>query len=286
MQDSTPSETPVVGGFAADRADASTRVPGRRQPAAKSQTVVAKTPTLLLFVLLLTAGAGALFYQQREMDTRDRQNEQLREALSTVQAELAVLSQQVNRTGESLNETGSVTEQKLGFLDSEVRKLWAVSNERNKKAIAAQEAALKGVQQELRKQDSAVEAAQKEVKSALSQVKAQAATAGKLSEQVAGLEKSLQSLQAATAREKESVRDRELALQTRVDQVSAQMGALGEQVRQAVQRTASFDERLQTNQQDVRAMDSFRQQTVRALTTLQATVNEIQQDLDAMKRVY
>jgi hypothetical protein len=42
---------------------------------------------------------------------------------------------ELNVTGAELEQSGSAVESKLAFLDGEMRKLWVVSNERNKKAI-------------------------------------------------------------------------------------------------------------------------------------------------------
>jgi len=42
---------------------------------------------------------------------------------------------ELNVTGSEIEQSGSVVQSKLAFLDGEMRKLWVISNERNKKAI-------------------------------------------------------------------------------------------------------------------------------------------------------
>ncbi len=279
-------DAPVVGGFSADRSDADLRLRARRQAAPAGPPVVAKTPTLLLFVLVIAAGVALFAYQSRESADRDRESAQLRQELEALRAGLDGVSQEINVTGESLNETGTATTQKLRFLESEIRKLWVVANERNKQALASQQEALKALSDEVKKRDGDLATVVRQAKAAETRVREQEAAIKKLTTQLEAQEKTLESLRASAGKEKSAALDRELALQTRVDQVSAQLGMLGEQVKQALQQTQSFNERLQTNQQDIRAMDTFRQQTNRSLTALQATVNEMQQDLDAMKRVY
>ena len=285
MKEANSQDTPVVGGFGADRSDADARLRARRGAGGR-QPVVARTPTLLLFVLVAAAAGAFLLHLQRESALRDRENEQLRQELAELRSGLTEVSREVNVTGESLNETGSATQQKIRFLDSEIRKLWVVSNERNKKAIADLRTSLQELSSGLKKRDDEIAAAVKRARAAEALVKEQQALVGRLDAQFEALGKNMQELQTAVRDGKSATLDRELALQTRVDQVAAQLGVLAEQVRQATQQTQSFAESLQTNQQDIRAMDAFRRQTNRALTTLQATVNEMQQDLDAMKRVY
>ncbi len=62
---------------------------------------------------------------------------------------MARLEGELNETGAELEQSGSAVERKLEFLDSEMRKLWGVSNDRNKKAIQANDAAIAGLEERI-----------------------------------------------------------------------------------------------------------------------------------------
>ena len=114
--------------------------------AAPSSDVVTKTrPTnpvaLYGLIVVLLIGIGALAWmtvQQRDLVQQIRAEQQ--EAAGFIGQSkllLARLEGQVSETGAELEQTGSATDQKIAFLDSEVRKLWGIANDRNKKTIQA-----------------------------------------------------------------------------------------------------------------------------------------------------
>lgn len=98
----------------------------------------------LMLLLLISIGALAWMYmQQRDLVQQIRaEQEEAAGFIGQSKLLLARLEGQVSETGAELQQAGSATDQKLAFLDSEVRKLWAIANDRNKKAIEANEQAL------------------------------------------------------------------------------------------------------------------------------------------------
>lgn len=126
-------------------------VKAKAAAAAPSSDVVTKTrPTnpvaLYGLIVVLLIGIGALAWmtmQQRDLVQQIRAEQQ--EAAGFIGQSkllLARLEGQVSETGAELEQTGSATDQKIAFLDSEVRKLWGIANDRNKKAIQANEEAM------------------------------------------------------------------------------------------------------------------------------------------------
>ena len=63
-------------------------------------------------------------------------------ALAAADDRLKVLEQRLRVTDQVLSDTDEDTKKSLGFWESEIRKLWAISNERNKKWIKANESSL------------------------------------------------------------------------------------------------------------------------------------------------
>ena len=102
--------------------------------------VAAKIPvwvTMLLVVLLAGAGGMAWLFVEQQTQIASLQ-ESLNKASGTIdqgQLLMARFEGELSETGSELEQSGSAAEKKLAFLDSEMRKLWAVANERNKKSI-------------------------------------------------------------------------------------------------------------------------------------------------------
>jgi len=107
---------------------------------------------LMLMLIVAMSGGGWLYWQQQLELVELRQN--LEDATGFIgQSKLlmARLAGELNETGAELEQSGSVAEKKLAFLDSEMRKLWGVTNDRNKKAIKDNASGLKVVSASLSK---------------------------------------------------------------------------------------------------------------------------------------
>lgn len=89
----------------------------------------------LLLVLLLVL--AAFFYRQLS-DVQGR----LDEALDVSSQKLGNLESQLSATDETLNQSANKVEDTLKLHDSEIRKLWGVSNDRNKQWIRDNQAAV------------------------------------------------------------------------------------------------------------------------------------------------
>jgi DNA repair exonuclease SbcCD ATPase subunit len=107
----------------------------------------------IFMVLLMTAGFSVFgWYAWQQQQEIDRLNTRLGDASGFMdQSKLLIarLEGKLSETGEVLAETGTSAEKKLAFLDTEMRKLWGVSNDRNKKAIEANQSALSALENQL-----------------------------------------------------------------------------------------------------------------------------------------
>ncbi len=114
-----------------------------------------------LMVAILIAGlavAGWFIANQQQMLIAGE------DRLSSANQRIERLEQRLMATDSALSQGGEETQEQLGFWESEIRKLWAVSNERNRKwikdnesAIAKVTSAMNGVQATTRDVRSAVD---------------------------------------------------------------------------------------------------------------------------------
>ncbi|WP_040883697.1 hypothetical protein [Marinobacter nanhaiticus] len=110
----------------------------------------ATTAILAILLIVAIAAGGWGWYAQGQRI--DQMSERLQEAdywARQSKLALARFEGQLSETGETLQEKGSNLSDQIASLDkraetadSEIRKLWAVANERNKEAISANKAAL------------------------------------------------------------------------------------------------------------------------------------------------
>ncbi|MGJ8648287.1 MAG: hypothetical protein ACSHXJ_15410 [Marinomonas colpomeniae] len=112
--------------------------PSPKKPAHAPNLVHKKTSLvgvyfLLLVILSVSASAGYWLWQQ---------NIQLREELYGAKGEIQNLDHQLIAADVSANQQGQTLEETLKTHDSEIRKLWAIAYDRNRKAIADNSAAI------------------------------------------------------------------------------------------------------------------------------------------------
>ena len=113
---------------------------------AHAPTIVHKKPSLagvyLLLVLILLASAGAGYWLWQ-------QNMQLRNELYGAKSEIQNLDHQLLAADVSANKQGQTLEETLKTHESEIRKLWGVAYDTNRKSIASNDAAIDELQKKL-----------------------------------------------------------------------------------------------------------------------------------------
>ena len=112
---------------------------------------------LWLLLVVVAVGAGAGWYVQNErMSALQVQLQETEEWARQSKLALARFEGDLSETGESLQERGSSLEdqiaaqgERLDTADSEIRKLWAIANERNKGRLDEHEQRLAGLDKQL-----------------------------------------------------------------------------------------------------------------------------------------
>ena len=186
----------------------------------------------LLVVLMLALGAVAFIaFQQYQQ-------------LNTLQASFDNLQGKLDSTDESLSQSGAALgiklkkqEEELAKHWSEIKKLWGVSNDRNRKAIAANSEALKGVKG-----------------STATRKKAVAALESKVDKKVNELNRSIEAATSATLATKleiEESQDQALDLVDRLNRLDQSL----KQWQQEMNR------RMVGNEEAINAIDAYRRST-------------------------
>lgn len=109
-------------------------------------------PITVIFLLFVCAGTAFTWFSWKQQIEITSLKSQLSDASGFIdQSKLlfARLDGKLSETGVELAQSGSAAEKKLAFLDAEMRKLWGVAYDRNKKAIEDSQASLKKIESNL-----------------------------------------------------------------------------------------------------------------------------------------
>jgi len=216
------------------------------QPAAKGGNGLVWLLALVLLVVIGVCGWLGQQVMQLQQQQADSSN-----ALQLERSRMESISAQVHETDSSFAETGNVLESKFKFFESEIRKLWDVSNKRNRKAIDTNTAQLK-------KSTQAVKAAQGK----LQVLNKGQATVG------AAVEK----LNRRLASENTALR---ASLETQGEQLLLMEGEMDVLQQRLNKVPNDLSARVANNEEAVRSIDASRQQLVGRLTQLQKKVDEL-----------
>ncbi len=215
------------------------RKPSGSQPARKGGGVL-----VWLLVVGLMAVAVLEYWQ---INAVREALDQTRAELKATKKVLSTVTGEVSATGENLNKSDSAIRAELETINSEIRKLWDVSNKRNKKNISANEARLDKLE---KKADQVVGKADKAN-----------AVADEMKSRVSELDQLLKVLtteQLAASSE----------MTASLDKIRKQIGQL--------QALSSEQKKLEAQQADaVKSMDTFRVQVNRQLIQLESSLREM-----------
>ncbi|KZZ59394.1 hypothetical protein, partial [Oleiphilus sp. HI0123] len=122
-----------------------------RAPVAASQSSASPlVVSLLLLMLLALGGLSYLYWQQSQTVVGlEERLSSADEFIGQSKLLLARLEGEVSETGAELMQTGTSAEKKMAFLESEVRKLWGVSYDRNRKTIQGHEKKIEALTKKL-----------------------------------------------------------------------------------------------------------------------------------------
>ncbi len=194
---------------------------------------------LVLAVLVAAVAiAGWFIANQHQLLTAEKK------ALDAAEDRIAHLEDRLRMTDETLIDSGKDTEKQIGFWESEIRKLWAVSNERNKKWIDDNKAAIG----ELRKSLGAIEASNRDLGTAVGRHEAAFKQQQAIIDQLTSMEISIQQL-ANTQRD----------IVDKVNSASQSVASLN----------AGLANRVRENEEAVASIDAYRVQVNTRLSNIE-----------------
>jgi len=218
-------------------------------------------------ILLLIVAVGALgwgyYEQQKRLTTLRAELEDASGFIGQSKLLLARLEGDLNETGAELEQSGSQVQRKLAFLDSEMRKLWGVSNDRNKKAIQSNSDEISGLRSEIKRLETASKKALSEQRQEQTQKLQQLNTRiDQLAETLQGMESrvSLAASEAAVTRE---------SINQEIAKMQSSVGQLG-----------SIKKTLQENEQTIASINESRRQLIQRIISLEDELNAVRLKLD------
>mgnify|MGYP000415296669 CR=1 FL=1 len=194
-------------------------------------------PNLILMLVVAGLGIGGWFVMNQQKLLSSAQSDQ-----QAAEARLKVLEDRLRATDEVMTDAGADTKEKLGYWESEIRKVWDVAYKVNRGWIKENQALLAKHKEEL-----------EEIATGIAAVK------GDLSAQGTGLDDLTERLQELDD------------LTAKVEGVTAGQDKLAKNI--ADIDTRALTERVIRNEQAVSAIDAYRVQLNRRLTELQGRVD-------------
>ncbi|UZJ44798.1 hypothetical protein OOT55_01745 [Marinimicrobium sp. C6131] len=183
-------------------------------------------------LIIAVAGVGASGFLAWKWTGAEQNLSQANERLETLERRIAITSSESSEYVEEIQE-------KLDWADSEIRKLWGVSYDTNRKRIAANEEGVESLKREL--------ATVKESASSASQGLSSLRSAfDKTEQQVSEVSSAIERLQAAA----DSVEEQGRRLQNLSEEV--------DQLEEGLGRLRGLADRVSTNEEAIKAIDSYR----------------------------
>lgn len=216
----------------------------RRAPAKASSSGMGTTLVLAIMVAGL-AGAGWFIANQQQTLLAEQSR------LDEANGRLAYLEERLSATDSAMSQEGQDTKQQINLWESEIRKLWAIANERNKEWIQENQSQLKTVSSTL----NGIRASNRDLKAATGRHEEALKVQQQLIDQVTSLELQLQQMLRS---------QREL-----VDKANVASQSLA-------QIEASLSPMVNENAEAVRAFDAFRIASNRRIVALERQLSQIQ----------
>lgn len=225
-------------------------------PAAPAKARPSSLWIALVCILACVSGALAWGYvlQEQRISSLDRDLNDAIGFISQSKLLIARLEGELSETGEELEQSGSAATRKLAFLDSEMRKLWGVANDRNKKAIA--------------KNAETLDKLEREIKS----------VQGSLDKRLANVVKSLDALEASYHTVSADIKSLDSKISLTSGEMAITRDAISEDLasmKAGVDDIVGLKAQIVDNKKAIAAIDSSRRQVNERLVDLGRQVNEL-----------
>ena len=202
--------------------------------------------TLLLAIMVAGLASAGWFIANQQQTLLAEQSR-----LDGANSRLAYLEERLSATDSAMSQEGQDTKQQINLWESEIRKLWAVANERNKEWIQENQSQLKTVSSTL----NGIRASNRDLKAATGRHEEALKVQQQLIDQVTSLELQMQQMLRS---------QREL-----VDKANVASQSLA-------QIEASLSPMVNENAEAVRAFDAFRIASNRRIVALERQLSQIQ----------
>ena len=239
---------------------------------------------LLILLLIISAGAGYWLWQQ---------NMQLRNELYGAKSEIQNLDHQLLAADVSANKQGETLEETLSNHASEIRKLWGVSYDTNRKSIASNDAAIEEMQKKLSTMRETISTQSKRIAVQAEAFNEVEAGFNKLVPTVANIDETVKSIAVKQGEHAKQIRSAEELIATQsgqneaqalsLEQVSQSLAALEKKVAaietQAVGSNnadmANIEQTLSKHQEAIESSDTFRVQVNTEIIRLRKQINQL-----------
>jgi chromosome segregation ATPase len=191
-------------------------------------------------VLVTLAAAIGIWYTWQQITTL---NAQIVETKTASQSQLSQLGDQLANTDKNLNQSGDQLQSTLKLHDSEIRKLWDLANKRNKSTIATNTKKIADVAKDLTTTEAKLTT---------------------ISQQLAATKKQLQQYN-------QNIENLQQQLKTQTSQLNTLV--------KSAASTSALQGQITSNQQALKEINSYRQQTSNTLLQLRREVSQLRQQL-------
>lgn len=231
----------------------------------------------ILLTLMLFGFLGWAYMKQSQALSKVEQD--LAEAMDFVnqsKLSMARLEGELNEAGAEIEQSGSAAAEKLKFLDAEMRKLWGVAGDKNRKAISQNQDALAGlgvrVSQLKGKELAPIKSQQAAQAKQVAALQQQVEESVALAKQIPELRKQLANGQSDLALTREALEGNVDALDTRIEGLIGKLGRLenSDSSKQAVE-----------NAKAIASIDASRRQLNERIVGLDRRLNELKLQVSA-----
>jgi len=248
--------------------------PKKVRKAAKANAPVSYTSPLIVIFIVALLGANVFFAwtytdQQAQVAKMEAQLEESADFIGRSKLLMARFEGELNVTGVEMEQSGTAVQSKLAFLDSEMRKLWGVSNDRNKKLIQDNTGAVNGLSAKLEKitQQQTREGERNKIKSVQQQaaLDSLSSTFGVLQTNTSKLDSRI----SMVANEAVITRDEQEGVLGAMEQELAQVGVLSKQF-------GVLSKQFQESKKAIASIDASRRQLNERVVGLERKLNKLQ----------
>ncbi len=240
---------------------------------------------LWLMIVLIVAGTSFLgwgYYEQRVQV--NVLNAELNETLVFVRQSKLLMARfegQLSETGAEMSESGTDTQEKIKFLDAEVRKLWGISYDRNRKTIGSNAVEIKKNSSELKQLLSTNKKLVEGNKVLVQSNKKHSENLSRATKMIGdqqSLVETLKSEQAGLKKKSELLSDE---IKQIGDASSVAIQAIRNEIK-LLSQTNGMEGRLEQTEVAIEAIDASRLQLNERIVTLDRKLNDVQLSIKAL----